>query len=365
MSEIPRHMAAVQLLGHGGFDKLRYSETVPVPEPQDGEVLIRVSAAGVNNTDINTRIGWYAPEAGQSTAEALHSGAEPERGDWSGSGLQFPRIQGADVCGFVVKVGKRVDAARLGERVIVQSCLRSLAKRNFIPWLGSERDGACAQFVSAPAADTYSVKCELSDAELAAIPCAFGTAENLLSRAKLGAGETVLIAGASGNVGLAAIQLAKRRGARVVAIAAAQKFAVLESIGSDRCVERGAVLVASLGPNSIDVVIDVVGGPQWPQLVEVLKIGGRYAVSGAIAGPLVELDLRKLYLKDLTLFGCTSQDPEVFPNLISYLERGEIHPLVSREYALQDIAAAQEDFLSKRHVGKIILVPPVLQQEHG
>ena len=83
MNEIPRHMAAVQLLGHGGFDKLRYSEAVPVPEPLDAEVLIRICAAGVNNTDINTRIGWYAPETGQSTAEALHSTTEPERGDWS------------------------------------------------------------------------------------------------------------------------------------------------------------------------------------------------------------------------------------------------------------------------------------------
>ena len=360
MINIPRHMAAVQLWGHGGFDKLRYSETVRVPEPQDGEVLIQVSAAGINNTDINTRIGWYAPEAGQSTADALHSGAEPERGDWSGAGLQFPRIQGADVCGYIVKTGKGVDAARLGERVIVQSCLRSLAEGSFIPWLGSERDGAFAQFVSAPAADTHAVQCDLSDAELAAIPCAFGTAENLINRTKLTKGETVLITGASGNVGLAAIQLAKRRGARVIAIAAREKFAVLESIGGHRCVERGADLVDALQPNSVDVVIDVVGGPQWPELLEVLSIGGRYAVSGAIAGPLVELDLRKLYLKDLTLFGCTSQDGDIFRNLIDYLERGEIRPLVSREYPLQDIAAAQEDFLSKRHVGKIILVPPAV-----
>ena len=353
MSEIPKHMAAVQLLGHGGFDKLRYSETVPVPEPKDGEVLIRVSAAGVNNTDINTRIGWYAPEAGQST-----NTVEPERGDWSGAGLQFPRIQGADVCGYIVKTGKGVGAARLGERVMVQSCLRSLAEGSFIPWLGSERDGGFAQFVSAPAADTYAVRCDLSDAELAAIPCAYGTAENLISRAKLTAGETVLITGASGNVGLAAVQLAKRRGAEVIAIAAEQKFAVLRSIGADRCVKRDTNLVDALGPNSIDVAIDVVGGPQWPQLLEVLRIGGRYAISGAIAGPLVEFDLRKLYLKDLTLFGCTAQAAEVFPNLIGYLERGDLRPLVSREYPLQDIVAAQEDFLSKRHVGKIVLVPP-------
>jgi NADPH:quinone reductase-like Zn-dependent oxidoreductase len=360
MIQIPKCMAAVQLWGHGGFDRLRYSETVPVPDPAAGEMLIRVAAAGVNNTDINTRIGWYAPDAKQSTEEALHSGLEPEVGDWSGSGLTFPRIQGADVCGYVVKVGKGVHPSRLGARVIVQSCLRSLSKGGFTPWLGSERDGAFAQFVCAPDLDAYPVQCDLSDAELAAVPCAYGTAENLISRAHVTAGETVVITGASGNVGLAAIQLAKRRGAQVIAVAAPEKFGVLESVGADRCIARGADLVDALQPNSLDVVIDVVGGPQWPRLLEVLKLGGRYAVSGAIAGPLVELDLRKLYLKDLTLFGCTSQGADVFPNLIGYLERNEIRPLVSREYALRDIVAAQEDFLSKQRIGKIVLIPPAV-----
>lgn len=355
---LPRNMAAVQLLGHGGFGKLRYSEAVPVPEPSDGEVLIRVAAAGINNTDINTRIGWYSTKAGESTEEAIRSGAAPEDGDWRGAGLAFPRIQGADVCGHVVKVGNGVAVSRLGERVIVQSCLRSLIEGDFAPWLGSERDGGFAQFVCAPALDTYHVACDLSDAELAAIPCAYGTAENLIGRASLSAGETVVITGASGNVGLAAIQLAKRRKAQVIAVAAREKFGDLESVGADRCIARGDDLMAALQPSSVDVVIDVVGGPQWPRLMEALKTRGRYAVSGAIAGPLVELDLRKLYLKDLTFFGCTAQDRNVFPDLIGYLKRGEIRPLVSKQYALHDIVAAQEDFLSKKHVGKIILVPP-------
>ncbi len=355
---LPRTMAAVLLQGHGGFDRLRYNEAVPVPEPADGEVLIQVAAAGINNTDINTRIGWYAQKTNASTAETTLGQAAPERGDWSGTGLAFPRIQGADVCGRIVKVGSGVPATRLGERVIVQSCLRSLAKDDFAPWLGSERDGGFAQFVCVPALDTYRVACDLSDAELAAVPCAYGTAENLIGRAGLEAGETVLITGASGNVGLAAVQLAKRRKAQVIAIVAHEKFGDLQSVGSDRCLARGEDPSAALAPGSVDLVIDVVGGPHWPRLLDVLKARGRYAVSGAIAGPLVELDLRKLYLKDLTFFGCTAQDRDVFPNLIGYLERGEIRPVVSRHYALRDMVAAQEDFLSKRQVGKIILLPP-------
>lgn len=355
---IPRLMAAVQLLGHGGFDRLRYSQSVPVPEPLDDEVLIEVAAAGVNNVDINTRIGWYAADVTESTESALDSGIAPAAGGWSGTGMAFPRIQGADVCGHVVQVGRGVSRDRLGERVIVQGCLRSLAVGDFVPWLGSDRDGGFAQYVCAPAADTYRVESTLSDAELAAVPCAFSTAENLLGRAGVSAGETVLVTGASGNVGSAAVQLARRRGARVVAVAAREKFDALEGIGADELLARGDDPVAELGPESVDVVIDVVGGSQWPRLLNVLKRRGRYAVSGAIAGPLVELDLRDLYLKDLTFLGCTAQDARVFPDLIGYLERGEIRPIVSRRYPLRDIVAAQEDFLSKRHVGKIVLEPP-------
>ena len=355
---IPRLMAAVQLLGHGGFDRLHYSETVPVPEPSADEVLIRVAAAGINNTDINTRIGWYAATVNESTEAWVRTGEAPSGGDWRGAGLAFPRIQGADVCGHVVKVGSRVPADRLGERVIVQSSLRSLADGDHTPWLGSERDGGFAQFVCAPALDTYRIDCALSDAELAAVPCAFATAENLISRTGVSAGESVVITGASGNVGLAAVQLAKRRKAVVIAVAAREKFRALEEVGADTCIARGDDMLVSLPSNTVDVVIDVVGGPRWPQLIELLKPRGRYAVSGAIAGPLVELDLRKLYLKDLTFFGCTAQDGNVFPALVGYLERGEIRPLVSRQYPLRDIVAAQEDFLSKKHVGKIILVPP-------
>ncbi len=353
-------MAAVQLIGHGGPDKLIYTENAPVPATGPGEVLIRVLAAGLNNTDINTRIGWYSATTNAGTAEATAGDQSPADGDWTGGGLSFPRIQGADVCGEIVAAGANVDANRIGHRVIVQSCLRSLRQGSFTPWLGSERDGAFAQYVAVPSADTYRVECGLTDAELAAVPCAFATAENLLSRARLAAGESVLVTGASGNVGIAAVQLANRRGARVTAIAASAKFAALRSAGAAQCIDRGSPVTRELGANSMDVVIDVVGGPQWPELLDVLKPRGRYAVSGAIAGPIVDLDLRKLYLKDLTLYGCTAQDAQVFPDLVGYLEMGEIKPVVARQYPLRDIALAQEEFLSKRHVGKIVLVPPAI-----
>ena len=347
-------MVAVQLLAHGGTEQLFYNQATPMPTMGAGDVLIKVLAAGINNTDINTRIGWYASELKASTAETLNTELTTRAGDWAGAGLKFPLIQGADVCGIIMGVGSEISASRIGQRVIVQSCLRSLRRGDFTPWLGSEHDGAFAQFVAAPSADTYAVNSTLSDVELGAVPCAFATAENLINRAGVQKGERVLITGASGNVGIAAIQLAKRRGAFVCAIAAPSKFEALHAVGADECLVRGQ----PIGPARFDVVIDVVGGPQWAETLDGLKPRGRYAVSGAIAGPVVELDLRKLYLKDLTLYGCTTQDDDVFKNLVGYLERGEIKPVVAAQFPLSQIVAAQAAFLAKSHVGKIVLIPP-------
>lgn len=351
-------MSAVLLTGHGGLEKLAYRDDVPVPRPKAGEVLIEVAAAGINNTDINTRIGWYSKKVRSGTGGGDAVDIDDADAGWSGTPFAFPRIQGADACGRVVAVGEGVPGGRIGERVLVRNMLRSYVDyRPFECWtLGSECDGGFAQFTVAPARETYAVRCDWSDEELAAVPCAYSTAENMLHRAIVGR-ERVLVTGASGGVGLAAVQLAKRRGATVIAVCSAAKAAEVIKQGADRTVDRGADLVEALGRGSVDVVVDLVGGPQWPQLLEVLRRGGRYAVAGAIGGPIAEIDLRTLYLKDLTLLGCTFQEDEVFENLIRYIEHDEFRPVVSRVYPLAEIARAQADFLSKAHTGKLVLVP--------
>ena len=315
------------------MEVLQYRTDVTVPKPGPGEVLIKVAAAGVNNTDINTRIGWYSKKVSDATNEGGSEGFDEVDDDdatWSGVPMAFPRIQGADCCGEIVAVGEGGDPGRIGERVIVRNMLRSYV--DYLPYecwtFGSECDGGFAQYAKAPARETHKVECDWSDAELASIPCAYSTAENMLHRAGVGA-ERVLITGASGGVGSAAVQLAKRRGAHVVGIASASKAEEVRAAGADEVVDRGANLVEAVGGNSIDVVIDLVAGDGWPALLDVLKLGGRYATAGAIAGPLVELDVRTLYLKDLTFYGCTFQEDVVFENLISYIERGEIRPLVA------------------------------------
>ncbi len=355
-------MSAVLLTGHGGFDKLEYRTDVPVPKLSKGEVLIKVGAAGINNTDINTRIGWYSKSVTTDTGEAAADGletAEEEDASWSGVPLSFPRIQGADCCGRIVSVSEGVDEKRIGERVIVRNMLRTYVDyRPFECWtLGSECDGAFAQYTKAPAGEAYAITTDWTDAELASIPCAYSTAENMIHKAGLTSGEKVLVTGASGGVGSAAVQLAKRRGAHVIALAGASKMDRVQSIGADRVIARGDSLVTSLGHESVHVVADLTAGRQWPNLLDVLRRGGRYAVAGAIAGPIVELDVRTLYLKDLSFFGCTFQEDIVFQNLIHYIENGEIRPVVDKVYPLKDIVTAQKDFLGKNFMGKLVLTP--------
>ena len=168
----------------------------------------------------------------------------------------------------------------------------------------------------------------------------------------------MLITGASGGVGSAAVQLAHLRGAQVIAQADSSKHAALNTIGAKHTLARDNDVVQALGKDSVAVVIDLVGGPAWPSLLEVLQRGGRYATAGAIAGPLVTLDLRTLYLKDLQLLGCTWQEDAVFEQLLGYVERGQLTPLLARTYDLRDIAQAQAEFVAKRFVGKIALKIP-------
>lgn len=364
---IPKHMTAVLLTGHGGLNRLELRHDVPVPRPGPDEVLIRVAAAGINNTDINTRTAWYSKSVTTETADGGadgFAGADETDGSWSGTPLTFPRIQGADCCGHIVAVGDDVSRERMGQRVLVRSMqqshdgVRPFECRTF----GSEFDGGFAQFTKALSAETFALDCSWSDAELASIPCAYSTAENMLHRAGVGA-ERVLVTGASGGVGVAALQLAKRRGAEVIAVAGASKTDRLIELGADRAIDRDADLVQELGEESVDVVVDLVAGPAWPRLLDLLVRGGRYATAGAIAGPIVELDVRTLYLKDLTFFGCTFQEPIVFENLMGYIERNEIEPAVEQTYPLSEIAKAQEEFLKKRHVGKLVLIPPDVPEQ--
>jgi len=366
MADLPKSMRAVILTGHGGFDKLQYCDDWPTPRPGPGEIIVKVGACGLNNTDINTRIGWYAKAVTQGiTAESGRTGiagTNAATGSWSSIPLSFPRIQGADVAGRIAAVGEGVDRARLGERVIVDPWLigngdpMNVANARYF---GSECDGGFADYACVPAPNAIVLETMLSDAELATFPCALTTAENLVARTGLKPGETVIISGASGGVGSVAIQLCGLRGARVIAIASAAKADHLKDLGVAAIIDRNepalseAIQAAAGGP--VDVVLDVVGGPMFAPLIDVLRQGGRYSSSGAIAGPDVRFDLRQLIYKDLQMTGATIVPPGTMTRLARLIERGHVRPLLAAAFPLKDLTQAQEAFLAKNHVGNIVV----------
>jgi len=352
-------MKAVVTLANGGYEQLSYQD-YPVPKIGPDEVLLKVLAAGVNNTEINTRLGWYSSSVIEATEDTSgvdsQTAHDQDDGGWDGA-TPFPFIQGTDCCGEIVQVGSEQQHL-VGQRALVRACMRINGFDDpRCKWMGSNFDGAFAEYVKVPASEVFTVDCDWSDAELASVPCAYATAENMLHQANLRAGETVLIAGASGGVGLASVQLAQRRGARVIAIAGASKQDQVLAAGADQAFDRNADLLAALGEQSVDLVVDNVAGRHFGDMIKLLRQGGRLTSSGAIAGPMVEFDLRDLYLKDLSIIGTTAWSEPVFPNLVRYIENGELRPQVAATYPLQDIVKAQQEFEKKQHVGKIVLLP--------
>lgn len=358
---LPDTMTAMVTMGHGDFDQLVLHHDWPRPDPETGDVLVRVAACGLNNTDVNTRIGWYSKTVRGATDDASLDDASETDPSWGGQPIAFPRIQGADACGHIVAVGDGVDPARIGERIITDCWIRdpdTPDDKSKARYFGSELDGGFAQYCVMPSRNALAVQSDLSDAELATFSCSYSTAEGMLSRAQVTSADTVLVPGASGGVGGALVQLAKRRGARVIAMASESKHAAVAEFGPDRILPRAPDdLIAALAGERIHVVADVVGGPAWPGLIDVLERGGRYTCSGAIAGPMVSLDLRTLYLRDLTFTGSTVIGPEVMQNLIRYIERGEVRPALAATYPLSELHAAQAAFVKKAHTGNIVVLP--------
>jgi NADPH:quinone reductase-like Zn-dependent oxidoreductase len=362
---VPKTMQAMVLTGHGGMDKLEWHADWPVPHPGPGEVLVKVGACGLNNTDVNTRSGWYSKTVTSATTGGAFDKVGAEDPSWGGAPLSFPRIQGADIAGTVVRIGAEVDPGLTGRRIISDCWLRDWTNpddKSKTGYVGSECDGGFAQYVALDARNVVPVDCDLSDAELATFSCSYSTAEGMLSRANVTATDTVLITGASGGVGSALVQLAKRRGAKVVAMVSEAKQAEVAKLNPDAILPRApadlkAALKAATGAPSVSVVADIVGGAYWPTLIDVLDRGGRYTVSGAIAGPMVELDLRTLYLRDLTFTGSTVIPTHIMTDLVGYIERGEVRPMLAATYPLRDLHAAQQAFIDKQHTGNIVVVP--------
>lgn len=348
---IPSNMRVAVITGHGGLEVIE-TRIAPVPTAGPGEVLVRVAAAGCNNTDLWTRAGAY----GSADDPDLKAG-------WLGP-LDFPRVQGGDVAGVVVACSDSQDGELLGSRVLVDPANYDSegpdAQVNDV--LGSERDGGFAEYVVVPSARAHPVDASpLTDVELAALPIAYGTALGMLERGSVRAGHTVLITGASGGVGLAAVQLARARGARVVAVCSGDKGGAVRSAGADVVVDRqrGRVVddATAAEPSGYDAILDVVAGPMIGQGLGLLRPGGRWVVAGALAGWDVNLDVRRLYLASLSLIGSTMHTPHIFDLLVDIARRGAVHPVIAATFDLAEVDEAQRRLALREHVGAFVVLP--------
>ena len=354
-SSLPATMAAVLLTGHGGPEKLVYRTVVPVPRPAPGEVVVKVTACGMNNTDVWVRQGAYGREDDPAAVSSWRR---------QGNTLTFPRIQGTDTVGTIAAVGEGVPASRKGERVMVDFSIYNRDDDSLadIDYMGHGRDGGYAEYQALPAENAHVVDTDLSDVELATFCCAYLTGEQMLERAALKAGERVLVTGASGGVGSGIVQLARARGAIPYAIVGEGKEQALTDIGAEAVVTRGAgdliaAVAAVTGGQPIDVVADLIGGSMFNDLLRILRPEGRYTTAGAIAGPVVQLDLRTMYLKQLQLNGSSQGTRGDFRRIVRYIEEKKIRPLVGGVYPLSEFNRAQADFMAKGFVGKLVVVP--------
>ncbi|MEX3810863.1 alcohol dehydrogenase family protein [Paraburkholderia sp. BR13439] len=352
---LPKTMKAVVLSGHGGLDKLVYRGDVPVPSCAAGEVLIDVTACGLNNTDVWVREGAYGTDDDPQAVSTWRRGR---------STLTFPRIQGADIVGRVVAVGRGVSDARIGERVIVDASIYNRDDDSLadIDYIGHGRDGGYAEYTAVPAENAHCVDSSYSDAELATFWCAYHTGEQMIERAAVKRGEAVLITGASGGVGSAIIQLCRARGAIPYAVVSKGKEEAVLALGAQGVMLRDsgdfiADVERMTGGRPVDVVADLVGGALFGKLLNVLRPEGRYTTAGAIAGPVVQLDLRTMYLKQLQLNGSSQGTRGAFKRVLDYIQSGTIRPVLAATYPLSKFHEAQTRFMEKRFVGNIVVIP--------
>lgn len=382
-------MHAMVLTGHGGPEKLVYRDDVPVPDPAPGEVLIDVAACGMNNTDIKVREAQYAVDFDpNSDAEEVASAASISTIDGE-TALTFPRIQGADIVGRIVAVGAGVAAERIGQRVLVDFSIYHGRDENGgaimdlanVDYIGHGRDGGFAEYVTVPSANAHSIAAPIPDAALATFGCATLTAEHMLQCIGVAAGQKVLITGAGGGVGSAAVQLARARGAIPVAVTSRGKEAVLTDLGAAACLarqdftdeaghfDRAAFLKqvqkAAGTRRGMDAVVDQVGGGMFHSLLQSLRPGGHYITAGTIAGYTPRINLHTVYMAFLNIHGSSQGMPEDFRRIVAYIEAGRIKPVLGGVFPLSRLREAQAAFQAKQHIGNLVVVPDQKWDEIG
>lgn len=374
---LPETMAAAVLTGHGDVEKIDYRTDVPVPVPKAGEVLIQVTATAKNNTDRKVREGLYVTSE-DSDATSFQMSGEPT--------LTFPRIQGADIVGDVVAVGRGVSTQRIGERGLLDFNIYPDQRRNINltpDYFGHGADGGFAEYVTAPSDQFHAVtNPTLSDAELASMGmCSYQTGYHMLTTARVKPGEHILITGGSGGVGTALIQLCRLLGAIPHVVSSPGKAVGLKMLGAASVIDRTAVTdwVAAVhdatGGAHIDAVMDLTGGDLILSLFDVLtqrmserQDYPRLAIAGASAGNITRLMWTTVYLYQIQIFGVSHGTREEADQLIEWIRTGALHPVLHGTFPLSHIHQAEHYFASHRSadfLGKVVIVPDSKWVEQG
>jgi alcohol dehydrogenase len=330
-------MHAAVVSQHGGPECLDYADA-PVPEPPPGWMRVRVLACALNMLDVFVRRGM------------------------PGVTLDLPHIPGGDIVGIVDKLGDGAAGPALGSQVLVDPLVNHKA-------LGEDLPGGLADYVVAPAQNAIPLDTPVADApKYAALPIAYGTARRMLmSRAKLAAGETVVVLGATGGVGVACIQLAKSIGARVIACSSSRaKLAELAVLGADELVdssdgEFGSQVWRLTGKVGADVVVDYLGAETWPQSVRAVRRGGRLVTCGATTGFQAQTDLRYVWTRELSILGSDGWSRDDLTDLVGQVRTGRLAPVIHRVYPLAHVRDAIAELEERRAIGKVVVVTDASQ----
>jgi NADPH:quinone reductase-like Zn-dependent oxidoreductase len=343
-------MKAVVFHEHGGPEVLRYEER-PDPTIRANEVLVEVRACALNHLDVWTRQGLPGVE------------------------IPTPHILGNDIAGVVREVGDVVDWVKPGEEVLLQPgvscghCRECLSGAdNLCRWydiLGSHRDGGYAELVAAPGVNVVPKPKGLSWTDAAALPLTLLTAWHMLvTRARVQPGEDVLIHAAGSGVGSVGIQVARLRGARVIATASTEeKLEKARALGADEVVNYTNTdwpkeVRRLTGKQGVDVVFEHTGAATWPGSIQSLKKDGRLVTCGATSGYDARTDLRQVFFRHLNLLGSMMGSKAELLDAMKFVERGQIRPVVNRTLPLAEARRAHELMQDRAQFGKLVLEIP-------
>ena len=343
-------MKAVYIAEHGGIDKLIYGDR-PDPSAGPGEVVVRVRASALNHLDLGVRTG-----GGRASA--------------------LPRILGCDMAGEIHEIGSGVTGFEIGDRVLVDNRIKCDACRQCLQGqdqvcenqlrIGVDVDGGHAELCSVPAVNVYKFRDSMTFEEAAAIPLAFHTAWHcLIVRGQLQPWETILIQAGGSGVGSAGIQIAKRIGAKVITTAGTdEKVARAKEMGADaginyRTTPEFSKAVRELNDGlGVDMVLDVVGAAVWRENLLSMRPGGRLVITGVTSGAQTDMDLSMLQGRPLTLMGSGGRTRRSFGEMMSVINRGELHGVVGRVFPLQDVAEAHRVMEDRDFYGKLVIQGP-------